>query len=293
MKANPKLIDLSGNGHDATCYNFGWNWNSGIGQYKLYIFDYDPDAVVGATEMHSAHITEVKKSNAALAWGVANVGTYKVKLNVSGITDDVILCLGTLEKSQQKLLVNGIHEYEITINKGYEYYGILSGFTGICNVTIEELPLYEDALVADGVDDYAEVTNIEEHSIKTIFANIYLTSENREDFKFVFSSRTQDKILNIALAYKKNAIAYNYRNGGYTYINGVLNKTLKGQDLLDIKHVATLINEIGNYGNTLKLFMDSINNDYWCNVALYSFIGFNRILTTKEINYVIKHYIES
>lgn len=22
MKANPKLIDLSGNGHDATCYNF-------------------------------------------------------------------------------------------------------------------------------------------------------------------------------------------------------------------------------------------------------------------------------
>lgn len=61
MKANPKFIDLSGNGHDATCYNFAWNWGSGIGQYKLYISDYDPDAVVDTTEIHSVHITEVKK----------------------------------------------------------------------------------------------------------------------------------------------------------------------------------------------------------------------------------------
>lgn len=30
MKANPILKDLSGNGHDATCYNFAWIENSGI-----------------------------------------------------------------------------------------------------------------------------------------------------------------------------------------------------------------------------------------------------------------------
>jgi hypothetical protein len=33
MAANPKLIDLSGNGHDATCYNFAWSGMSGIGGY--------------------------------------------------------------------------------------------------------------------------------------------------------------------------------------------------------------------------------------------------------------------
>lgn len=30
MAANPKLIDLSGNGHDATCYNFAWTEDSGM-----------------------------------------------------------------------------------------------------------------------------------------------------------------------------------------------------------------------------------------------------------------------
>ena len=31
MAANPVLKDLSGNGHDATCYNFAWTEESGIG----------------------------------------------------------------------------------------------------------------------------------------------------------------------------------------------------------------------------------------------------------------------
>ena len=33
MAANPTLKDLSGNGNDATCYNFGWSEMSGIGGY--------------------------------------------------------------------------------------------------------------------------------------------------------------------------------------------------------------------------------------------------------------------
>ena len=33
MAADPTLCDLSGNGHDATCYNFAWSGMSGIGGY--------------------------------------------------------------------------------------------------------------------------------------------------------------------------------------------------------------------------------------------------------------------
>ena len=33
MANNPILKDLSGNGHDATCYNFAWNRQSGISSY--------------------------------------------------------------------------------------------------------------------------------------------------------------------------------------------------------------------------------------------------------------------
>lgn len=31
MAANPVLADLSGNGHDIECFNFGWAGMSGIG----------------------------------------------------------------------------------------------------------------------------------------------------------------------------------------------------------------------------------------------------------------------
>ena len=33
MAENPVLRDLSGNGHDATCYNFAWAGKSGIGGF--------------------------------------------------------------------------------------------------------------------------------------------------------------------------------------------------------------------------------------------------------------------
>lgn len=37
MSLSPILEDLSGNGHDMTCYNFGWNLNSGIvGSYLKF-----------------------------------------------------------------------------------------------------------------------------------------------------------------------------------------------------------------------------------------------------------------
>ena len=31
MAADPRIIDHSGNGHHATCYNFAWSGMSGIG----------------------------------------------------------------------------------------------------------------------------------------------------------------------------------------------------------------------------------------------------------------------
>ena len=35
MAANPVLADLSGNGHDIECFNFGWAGMSGIGGYEV------------------------------------------------------------------------------------------------------------------------------------------------------------------------------------------------------------------------------------------------------------------
>lgn len=300
MKANPKLIDLSGNGHDATCYNFAWNWGSGIGQYKLYISDYDPDAVVGTTEMHSVHITEVKKSNVPLVWDDANVGTYKIKLNVSGITDDVILYLGTLEESQQKLLVNGIHEYEITINEGYEYYGILSEFVGTCDVTIEELPLYENALITDGVDDYIQVTGLPlltpEKGYTVIAKRKWLNITNESNT--CFASKRKNGVGSgdwsgaFQVERKYNDSYHIYSFGNFTVLD-----ELEPSDII-YQNKTTYCGKTISYGAVSD--SDELNICKWGNlstqsgnIALYSFILFNRNLNIKEIDYVKRHYIES
>lgn len=277
MAKNPVLRDLSGNGHDATCYNFAWGRMSGIDGYKL-------------TRSGKYTITNVENKANILANFDDN--NYTITLTVSNIPEQAVVLVRANVGFHLEITEDGTYTTEIT--DGVCTLAV-DNFVGECNIEVIEYPQYPNALVSDGVDDYARVTDIGLNSMKTIFVNMYLASENREDFRFVFSSRGtgSESLNNVALVYKVDVTAYNHRNSGDTYIDGTLNTTLNAQDLLDVKHVATLTNENGNSHNTLDLFRDGINGSYWCNVALYSFIAFNRILSTEEIEWVKTNLIET
>lgn len=149
-------------GNVLTAYNFGWSLGSGYGLYKENYLTYkafntgsDIRAIFTNTDS-KIHITEINKSNLRFLDSLEHTTTdYSVK--VSGLTDDIDLYFCGLKSTNGKVntkLVNGIN-YLAAVDK---YGGFkTSTFTGKCDVTIEQIPEYEGAIVTDGVDDYLKL----------------------------------------------------------------------------------------------------------------------------------------
>lgn len=148
MAANPVWVDKTGNGHDLQMKNFAWKGMSGVGGYgdenyqTFYKFTLD-DYVFIATPPGVKHmnftfrVTGLQPGN-------------KLTLAFFGTTNTVY---GTWDK-------DGIYTVDADIVEAgkptyfYNGYGATRG-----EFTIEILPLYPDALVFDGVDDYGICEN--------------------------------------------------------------------------------------------------------------------------------------
>lgn len=153
MAANPTLKDLSGNGNDATCYNFGWSGMSGIGGYNFNGFQELPNRSRYTKEGYKFNFTE-KLSSANNFLNLINcVVGGEVKVKVSGLTNGRKVSFGV---SINYSLDNG--EHIMTIPEGVTVYPFgVTGAAGSIDVTIEFLPQYPNALVSDGVNDYCLV----------------------------------------------------------------------------------------------------------------------------------------
>ena len=83
--------------------------------------------------------------------------------------------------------------------------------------------------------------------------------------------------------------AYQARNNGQTYIDGILNKNIKASELRAITHNITITNELSTGTNTSSPVIGSnrVHDAYFTNMALYDFMLFDNISTDdniKELN---------
>lgn len=155
MAANPILKDLSRNGNDATCYNFAWSGMSGIGGYSFADFQELPNRSVYIKNGYKFIFTE-KLSTINNFLNLTNcIGNKSVKIKISGLTDNRKVIFGS---PVDYSLDNGEHDIIIPSDITTWPFGV-TGNVGDINVSIEFLPLYPNALVSDGVDDYAMVQN--------------------------------------------------------------------------------------------------------------------------------------
>ena len=85
-------------------------------------------------------------------------------------------------------------------------------------------------------------------------------------------------------SYNNPIPAYQGRNNGQTYIDGILNKNIKVNELRAITHNITITNELSLGTNkTYPIIGSSKSNAYFVNMALYDFMLFDNISTDDKI----------
>ena len=154
------LKDFSGNGHDMTLYNFAKKLGSGIGKYEVDFNTWTPQSYVPDSTYTSnkLHITNIKDGNAIL-YTKKEVNAMKVK--ITGIRSFNLVYRYIAENDVWEALEvdrDGIYELPASTTTTEAYYTgfAVPYYTGDCDITIEQIPDYEGALVFDAVDDYGQ-----------------------------------------------------------------------------------------------------------------------------------------
>lgn len=322
MKANPILKDLSGNGHDATCYNFAWSGMSGIDGYPANSSNVDIQANRAEwINSYTAKVTNAANGNLVLQ-GKPITGeqgqpllfsTKEVHFRISGLTEGQAVAINYgLDNgnsitwiSNFEVRTNG--EYTIpSLNEVIEPYDATStprcmnnrftvyGTDVINNIIIEFLPEYPNALVADGVDDYAKVEDLpllDDYTVivKRDFINIDANGVTAVKGESVTGGKNQAFSIDI-LNYNSETY-YGFFGNTAVVLPNIINAEIVEATPRRINDKTVQIAQPNDIWPYLHLCGYPDNNRY-NNIALYSFILFNRTLTEEEINWVKTNLIE-
>lgn len=169
------LKDFSGNGHDMTLYNFAKKLDSGIGKYKVDFNTWIPQSYVADSTYTSnkLHVTNIKGGNAIL---YTKKGANAMKVKITGIQSFNLVYRYIAENDVWEALEvdrDGIYELPASTTTTKTYYTgfTVPYYTGDCDITIEQIPDYEGALVSDGIDDYGYADNLPIYKDYTVVAD--------------------------------------------------------------------------------------------------------------------------
>lgn len=313
LKANPYLQDHSGNNRPLKLNNFLFAAMSGVGGYELNWTDQSIWARFlgsrfnGAIEPHKLTVTSALGSFAIMETKVPSYAK-KFKVKVSGVIDEIVAYAYTDTKGvQRRFDIREDGEYELPSNNVVEanfnmgWKILVNSYPHTCNITIEQIPAYPNALVTDGVDDYGQVQNLQQ-GVKVLFytCNNFGLSQMLYDQRKIGYDNIQSSYFSIFAG--ANTIAYNARNvDGITYIDGELNESIIVDNLLKKKTIITIVNNSVDSEKTGRpSFFSTYNNlGYFANLAFYNSIGFDSVPTQQTdgfteqdlINYVLENLI--
>ena len=159
------IANITGNGNDLILSNFAFSGNSGYGLYNIQKFT-NWSHVVDRGDIvkngYSVTITNSKITGSSTNYNTDILYSYNsssttIIFKVTGLVDGQKIFLGRKSATDAYVIdKDGIYrsDYNIPQKDGKVIVGIGTvGFTGECNITIEQIPEYEGYLVTDGVDD--------------------------------------------------------------------------------------------------------------------------------------------
>lgn len=159
------IANITGNGNDLVLSNFAFSGNSGYGLYNIQKFtnwSHVADRGDIVKNGYSVTITNSKITGSSTNYNTDILYSYNsssttIIFKVTGLVDGQKIFLGRKSVTDAYVIdKDGIYrsDYNIPQEGGKVIVGIGTvGFTGECNITIEQIPEYEGYLVTDGVDD--------------------------------------------------------------------------------------------------------------------------------------------
>ena len=142
--------------------------------------------------------------------------------------------------------------------------------------------------------DASKRTNVTIPNLKG-FKTVFLDVNKGEEINTIlYDQRIVWNDIDLAIWNEPGCIAYTGRNiNGLNYINGVLNTTIKCEDLTT-RHLITLVNYIDvETGAENPTFGKGNNGQYQIydsSMKFYKFLGFKEALSEKQIQMVIDRY---
>lgn len=289
-KADWYLKDFSGNGHDMQLYNFAKELGSGIGKYEADFNTWTPQSYVAdsAYTSNKLHITNIKGSNAIL---YTNKGANAMKVKITGIQSFNLVYRYIAENDVWEALEvdrDGIYELPASTTTTKTYYTgfAVPYYTGDCDITIEQIPDYEGALVSDGIDDYGKVENLP----------IY------KDYTVVADREIVDGLIDNAnggVAVRGTSIS----NGafGFDYKNEVYSFATPNSKVIDVERFISYQSKYVNNGtninagnivdaNPLTIGKLGSSTDKYSKLALWSFLLFPYTLSEFLLERQLKKY---
>lgn len=175
-------------------------------------------------------------------------------------------------------------------NSSYKILGYIPDLTGKGNhgrlnnfAYTEESGANEDGSIRfDGKDDHITIPTIK-HGGKCMLMKVNWN----KDALMLYDQRRDNNPNSFAIYIPNNedSIAYSSRNDGKTYIDGVLNTSVKGSQLKDVTHNITITNSNSNNDNTVSpaIGSNAKYNAFYAQMVLYEFMLFPEIPSEDEI----------
>lgn len=210
------IANITGNGNDLVLSNFAFSGNSGYGLYNIQKFtnwSHVADRGDIVKNGYSVTITNSKITGSSTNYNTDILYSYNsssttIIFKVTGLVDGQKIFLGRKSVTDAYVIdKDGIYrsDYNIPQKDGKVIVGIGTvGFTGECNITIEQIPEYEGYLVTDGVDDKVQSSSFTMNEDWTIVGDWELLSNVQ---------------INCGIVKSQNVYLYNIANGLLISIN--------------------------------------------------------------------------
>jgi hypothetical protein len=277
------IPDISGHGNHGKINNSAYAGASGANGYLQNFSGWTKASGVSSTDSVISSSNNLVAANGWIAYVTSGTVIPTFKVEISGIPIN-----GNLRfEGSGQTLVNGVNTIQgLTTTKISGFY-ISNGYDNDwSNLRIEQVGEYEGAYCLDGVDDFVTIPTVTGGKQVLMKVNwqsdvgavtLYDQRLNISDYEFAIYNGTRDLDDNPVMAYQG-------RNNGQTYIDGILNSNIMASELKAITHNITITNELSlGINNIYPVIGSTKSNTHFAQMSLYDFMLFDEISTDDKI----------